>query len=199
MRTLFFVVAAAVTFSCGSAAAQEACGRPADTVATVRTADTDLREASVKARSAYSCGHLWSASVVLEKALEARPSVLARFNLATSYAATQRYSGAAELFRSVVADGQFTTITLDPRPNGDLRSFRVNAADEAAIRLLTVERQQAADSSPAAFGSADQDDMSPAGLNDRLQSIVDQAGVTGDRALFFDGLAAAPAGIQPTS
>ncbi|CAN5142837.1 hypothetical protein BH09PSE1_BH09PSE1_10120 [soil metagenome] len=197
MRSLCFAVTAMTLAAAGTASAQQTCEGQTRTIAAVGASAEQVREAEVIARSTYGCGHLWSASVLLENAVAARPTVLARFNLATSYAATRRYAASAELFRSVIEDGQFTTIKLDPQPNGPQVSYRVNAADEATRRLADVQRDLENNLSPASTGDFGSEDPATTTLAARVASIVDQTRVSGDRALFFDGLTPVPEALRP--
>lgn len=170
------------------ASAQEVCGRPAETVATVQSSSDGLRGGDLKGRSAFICGNAFAASDILEKAVTERPTVRARFNLAAAYARTGRFEAAADLYRTVVADGQFTVMTLDTLVGEDGPApIRFNATDEAAVRLVDMEFRIAADQSTAAIGDANEDATKTA-----VQAIVDRAHVPSDRALVFDGLVAEP-------
>lgn len=201
MRSLFIATATVSLALSSPSLAQEVCRRPAETVAAVQAPD-QLITASVLGRSAFACGHQWSAAVIFEKALATRPTVVARFNLATAYAATERYGAAAELYQSVVEDGQFTRVRLDPKTDGGRSTIRVNAADEAQRRLAALKIRIANDESPASIADptatpeAGTPDGGASTLTSQVQAIVASARVAPDRALFFDQLAPAPA-AQP--
>ncbi|HEX8471623.1 MAG TPA: hypothetical protein VF633_10955, partial [Brevundimonas sp.] len=146
-----------------------------------------LRGGALIGRSAFICGDPYSAADVFEKAVAQRPTVEARFNLATAYARTARYQAAADLYRTVVANGQFTVLTLDTEQGvSGSRPASFNAADEAAVRLADMGARIAADQSTAAIGDTGEDATNP------IQAIIDRAHVPSDRALFFDGLTTDP-------
>jgi hypothetical protein len=200
MRLLLLAVSAATALGSGAAQAQDTCSNSQQTVSAVQTTGDDLRGANPLGRSAFACGATWSAAAIFEKALETRPTISARFNLATAYAVTERYQAAAELYQSVVADGQFTTLRLDRSAAGLGRtSIRVNAADEAERRLERLALRTGAASSPASVAPVvnDRDESNgPLGVQARVRAIVDNVHVSGDRALYFDGLAPIPEDLR---
>lgn len=179
-----------------TAVAQEFCSLPQEIISVVEASDTAVRRATAIGRSAYACGQPWSAGVAFENAVNVRPTVASRFNLAATYASTERYAAAAALYRSVVEDGAFTRLKLDPpagNPQGP--SLWVNAQDEAAARLERVLARLESDQSPAATGAILDAPTLPDGSRDvetQVDSIVAEARVSGDRALYFDGLGPVP-------
>ena len=201
MRRSVLTLVALLSVGAGSAAAQTNCGRPDEIVPAVKTAAEDLLGANVVGRSAYACARPWSASAIFEKALIARPSILSRFNLASAYAASERFDAAAALYWSVVEDGQFVTLRLDPKLNERTRtSIRVNATDEAQRRLDGLSARLQSNVAPAAIGGGAEDGSSDSIVLSPLHSatlaIISSAHVDEDRALYFDGLAAAPADLK---
>jgi hypothetical protein len=173
------VAAAAATLIAGSASAADICERPAD---------------RLDGRTAFACGDTWTAGNSFEKSVIYRPTVLARFNLASAYAATGRYQAAAELYNSVIADGVFVRLRIDPEPNDPTRtSIRVNATEEAQRRMIGLTFRMANDRSTASLGAPSAQDAGvdvalsgPPTLRARSLAIIAGAHVPDDRALAFD-------------
>lgn len=191
MRHSSLVLTAAAALVAGSATAQDACGRPSE-IAGALTSPT-ARTGVLVGRSAAVCGQNWAAANIFETAVQERPTVIARFNLAAVYASTERYAAASELYRTVVDDGQFTTMVLDvPADRPQQRVVQVNAADEAARRLIDVESRIANDTSTGAIDPPEvllSDTLADATAptpRTALQSIIDAAHVPADRAAAFD-------------
>ncbi|HEV2530638.1 hypothetical protein [Phenylobacterium sp.] len=84
-------------------------------------------------------GDNWTAANLFERALNGDNSPANRFNLAASYQRTGRIQQASRLYRSVMVDGQFTSLIIlpDTADRGG-RMFRVNIADESQRRLVVM-------------------------------------------------------------
>jgi hypothetical protein len=92
-------------------------------------------EASAGLASAVD-GDNWTAANLFERALNGDNSPANRFNLAASYQKTGRLQQASRLYRSVLVDGQFTSLVILPDSDDrGARMFRVNIADESQRRL----------------------------------------------------------------
>jgi tetratricopeptide (TPR) repeat protein len=180
MSKLYLAIAtAAATLIAGSASAADICKQSAD---------------RLDGRSAFACGNTWTAGNSFEKAVTYRPTVLARFNLASAYAATGRYQAAADLYESVIADGVFVRLMIDPERGDQTRTaIRVNATEEAQRRLMALTFRMANDRSPASLGApsaldaaADAAMTGPPSVRSRSLAIIAAAHVPDDRALAFD-------------
>jgi hypothetical protein len=180
MSKLFLAVAAAAaTLIAGSASAADICERSAD---------------RLDGRSAFACGDTWTAGNSFEKAVTYRPTVLARFNLASAYAATGRNQAAADLYESVIADGVFVRLMIDPEQNDPSRTvIRVNATEEAQRRLMALTFRMANDRSPASLGAPSALDAAsdaamtgPPTVRSRSLAIIAAAHVPDERAFAFD-------------
>lgn len=188
MKTLSFLVAAIVTLGPTAASAADRCA-PAD------SSDAPT------GRSAYACGDTWSAGNAFERDVLSRPTVVARFNLAAAYSSTGRLRAAEEIYQTVVEDGVFTRVRLDPDseyPNGTVR--RVNASDEAARRLVLLRTRLASDRSPASTGAASGERASviAAGVSSSpvlrhfTETIISRSHVSNRTAAAFDDGLQAP-------
>jgi tetratricopeptide (TPR) repeat protein len=180
MSKLYLAIAtAAATLIAGSASAADICKQSAD---------------RLDGRSAFACGNTWTAGNSFEKAVTYRPTVLARFNLASAYAATGRYQAAADLYKSVIADGAFVRLRIDPEQNDPTRtSIRVNAAEEAQRRMMDITFRMASDRSTASLGAPSVEDAAveaaltgPPTVRSRSLAIIAAAHVPDDRAVAFD-------------
>jgi len=100
-------------------------------------------------------GDNWTAANLFERALNGDNSPANRFNLATSYQRTGRLQQASRLYRSVLVDGQFSSLIILPdSADRDARMFRVNIADESQ-RRLNVMALNAAQGTPRASTASD--------------------------------------------
>lgn len=93
---------------------------------------------------AVAYGDKWTAANLFERSVDKDNSVVARFNLASSYADTGRTAEAAALYATLVRDGQFMwgVSGVDYRNRG-ARLVRFNIADESALRLAALQRRMA--------------------------------------------------------
>jgi hypothetical protein len=145
-------------------------------------------EDQARARSSIAWGDVFAATNLLEQANAGASTVVSRFNLATAYERTGRLGQAANLYRGLVRDGQFTTAILDPDYlTADRRSRWVNVADESAARLSVLDRlaqqRQAAGGQP--FSAAE------AGVNVAAVEGAPAGRISDDLALRLDAAAAA--------
>ena len=78
----------------------------------------------------------WTATKLFEQAVAGGATVESRFNLATGYEQTGREAAAAEIYRDLKHDGQFTWLTTAPDNFSPLQRQHVfNVADESTRRL----------------------------------------------------------------
>jgi len=190
MHILSFVATTSILLGASSVSAADRCA-PADS------------PDAPTGRSAYACGDTWAAGNAFEKDVLARPTVAARFNLAAAYSSTGRLQAAAEIYKTVVEDGAFTRLRLDPDsdyPGGSVRW--VNASDEAVRRLDLVLARAARDRSPASVGApsverasvdAAEESRSP-GIRGFTETIIAQSHVPDRTAAAFDDGQPAPEG-----
>lgn len=118
----------------------QTCSRPSEITAAVSAAAVQVEGKENLARSAYACGHFWSAANLQEKSLAENQNALERFNLAAAYARTGRYDQAEALYQSVVGDGEYLNVRMDTaatEPGARPEGF--NLADEATRRLAGVQ------------------------------------------------------------
>lgn len=144
MRT---IIAGIVAFGLMSVSAgaviAEPCDRPQDTAGVVMASVTILDGKDVLGRTAFSCGHFWSAANLIEKSLVENRTVLERFNLAAAYARTGRYDEAESLYQSVMDDGDFIDARMDTAAAQNevpVRGF--NLAEEAGRRRVALVRMR---------------------------------------------------------
>lgn len=132
MRPLIALTTAAILLTSTAALAQDA--EP------VVAAPTDaVPDRSVNGRSAAATGDNWTAANVFEKVNAERSTPQARFNLASTYARTDRVEAAIELYRSAARDGEFLDVLLDVPEGSTERSMTVNLAEEASRRADALE------------------------------------------------------------
>jgi len=132
MRHLIALTTAAMLLTSTTVLAQEAAP-------VVATATDAVPDSSVEGRSAAVAGDNWTAANIFEKENAERSTPQARFNLAASYAATDRIEAAIELYRSAARDGEFLEMVLDVAEGGSDRQTRVNLAEEANRRADSLE------------------------------------------------------------
>ncbi len=112
-----------------------------DAVETLAAAPGAPQNASMVAGvTSLQQGDRYTATNLMERAVDARPSLRNRFNLAVAYDHTFRRREAAELYRGLARDGQYAYLTassLLAGPSAPVRRF--NVADEAAARLALME------------------------------------------------------------
>jgi hypothetical protein len=189
-----------ITAVTGVAALAAACATPGarqvemDRAATMAALGQPASEArlgvdTARARASLAWGDRWTAANLFEKANVARSTVVTRFNLATAYQRTGRAPQAAALYRSLLNDGNYTYVLLDPRydrrdPRAGLAgSERVNVADESARRLAMME-------GPAALSSGAPVSAEAAGVN--ASAVEGVAGpISNEQALAMDRAEAA--------
>lgn len=152
------------TLACASAAALlSACATTTHQTAKVEAASTlaeaprvDFTTAEAVARHSAAWGDKWTAANLYERAVDRENTVTGRFNLAQTYEATGRTAEAAELYRTLIRDGQFVWALsgVDYR-NRDARIARFNVADESARRLAALSSRTAyAAATPGAAAAA---------------------------------------------
>lgn len=89
-------------------------------------------------------GDRYTATNLFERAVDARPSMRNRFNLAVAYERTFRRQEAAEIYRGLAQDGQYAYLngrSILAGPSAPLRRF--NVADEAKARLDLIQKSYA--------------------------------------------------------
>lgn len=183
-----------------------------ETVTALTGAERPMDRGPVLGRSAFSCGRYWSAANLMEKAAVSRSSSLQRFNLAATYARTDRLDEARALYASVIADGDFVRARTDSMDVGpDVQEAGVSLAEEAARRLAALDRVQRLTGGPApadavrlasgplAAERAGVDALTLEGEPEpvtadaaSVEALALRAGISDDEALRRDGLA--PAG-----
>ncbi|MDB5416910.1 MAG: hypothetical protein JWP50_329 [Phenylobacterium sp.] len=91
---------------------------------------------------AYAWGDKWTAANLFERSVDKDNSVVARFNLAETYAETGRLAEAAALYQVLSRDGRYmwSVTNVDYHHRG-ARLVRFNIADESALRLAALQRQ----------------------------------------------------------
>lgn len=135
--------AAAVTLAgCATMDHADARAEAAATLANAPALAASTNAVDVVGNTAMAWGDRWTATNLYERAANSQASVDRRFNLAAGYESTGRLREAADLYQSVVADGQFVTAITNPGVNGG-RAYRVNVADLAAVGLARVRTQLA--------------------------------------------------------
>jgi hypothetical protein len=142
MLKLGIIVACAASIVAGAAGASEVSALR-EASATLKSQPTSLgaEEDQAKARSSIAWGNVFSGANLMERANAGHQTVLSRFNLATAYERTGRLAEAADLYRGLVRDGQYTVAILDPRyDEAGLPQHSVNVADESASRLAVLDR-----------------------------------------------------------
>lgn len=126
-----------------------ACATQDHQIARIDEASTLARAAKVHAMAiqetgteAEAWGDKWTAANLYERSVDKDNSVVARFNLAHTYAETGRLPEAVALYKTLVRDGQYMwgVTGVDYRHRG-ARLVRFNIADESAVRLAALRRQ----------------------------------------------------------
>lgn len=110
-----------------------------DAAPVVAPATEAVPDSSVEGRSAAVAGDDWTAANIFEKENAERSTPQARFNLAASYATTDRIEAAIELYRSAARDGEFLEVQLDVVEGSTQRQTGVNLAEEATRRADALE------------------------------------------------------------
>ncbi len=89
-------------------------------------------------------GDRYTATNLFERAVEARPSMRNRFNLAVAYERTFRRQEAAAIYRGLAQDGQYAYLnarSILAGPSAPVRRF--NVADEAKARFDLIQNSYA--------------------------------------------------------
>lgn len=150
MYRLALTVLALVTLPAGMTRAQS-CDGQGEIAAAVSAAPVRVEGKENLARSAYACGHFWSAANLQEKSVSENGNALERFNLASAYARTGQYARAEALYQSVIEDGLYLNVRMDTAATEiGARPAGFNLAEEAARRrtgliyLRTLMNRQSA-------------------------------------------------------
>ncbi len=198
MRTHFLFVVAAIAFPMSSNSFAATSCEPSglqgrEVVAAISEPRSSAfgRDQNV-GRSAAACGHNFSAVNLLERANAERPTVLARFNLATLYERTGRIAEARTLYLSAAADGETTFAILDTDPRApQARQYRINLANEAIRRVNALRSPDFVDGTSVATSALPSSAAAASALGVDTAATADgPLGPTrsGAEALTLDGL-----------
>ena len=102
-------------------------------------------------------GDRYTATNLFERAVDARPSMRNRFNLAVAYERTFRRQEAAAIYRGLAQDGKYAHLrarSILAGPSAPVRRF--NVADEAQARLDLIQNSYAARRIVSAVRSAEE-------------------------------------------
>jgi hypothetical protein len=186
------LLAACVTLGGTTVYAQNIANAPNAGLDTIRA--QPLTETSALTMMAQ--GDNWTGTNAFKRLAAKNGSALNRFNLATGYQRTGRLDQAKALYRDLLVDGQFTTISAVAPQGRGARTF--NASDEAASRLLYIQWLQEGGAKRIAAAP-----LSGAVSADAVGAPVaaTEGGRTGDvsdeQAATFDRLAKERGGVTP--
>lgn len=155
MRATILLSACASALVLAGCATMDHSASRAESAATLANAPTlaaSTGAVDVAAGTAMYFGDRWTATNLFEHAEDGSDSVVRRYNLAQAYESTGRLSEAANLYRTLVADGQFKKVLARDESG---RLMRANMADQAAERLAAIEPQLAYASAEGAVAAGD--------------------------------------------
>lgn len=154
-RAIFLLCAGATTLAltgCATMDHRTSRAESADTLANAQALAASTGAVDVAANTAMYFGDRWTATNLYEHAENSGDRLYRRFNLAQGYEATGRLREAADLYRSLAADGEFrAALTRDETG----RMIRVNMADEAARRAAAIEARLTYASTDGVVAAAD--------------------------------------------
>lgn len=195
MRSLLLIASTSVALCMGATAAQAqnstaGCVSDREVIGALEAADDTQNGADALGRSAFVCGHDWSAANLFEQANAREPSAVNQFNLAAAYVVTGRYEAGRELYRQAAARGGFTYVILDRAYDASSqRRFRVNVADEANRRIALLDQLIPARSPAAEPFTAGQAGVDAAERTDLpVTAARTSLRLTDEQALARDGL-----------
>lgn len=104
------------------------------------TAEDRGNMASNRGLAAWSWGDINTSTLLLERAVQADPSPLNKFNLAAAYQTAGRSDEARALYDQVSREGQMVyATTVSPERDRTARNVRFNLADMASLRSAVIQ------------------------------------------------------------